>query len=247
MSLALNPPSPARGHDCPSTLGLEAFATGEVSPAIGNHLSDCASCALYVQTLRAHAAVFTQARPAELFIRQLQRRSQTSPRALVRPGWALATLALVALTTVVVTQRRFPAHDAAITFKGSFVGVHLQRGTETRPVEPNETLRAFDALRFTVRSDKPGFAAVLEKDAAGGVTVVAPFAGQKPQRVTPGSTVLDDSAVLDAATGEETFVAVFSEQPFDLSSMTESLREGGDGNLRCDGCRLQWLRFDKRP
>ena len=64
-------------------------------------------------------------------------------------------------------------------------------------------MRAGDAIRFVVRLDRAGYAAVFERDATGRIAVVAPFGATEPQAVPAGSTALADSAVLDATPGPE--------------------------------------------
>ena len=126
--------------------------------------------------------------------------------------------------------------------------MHVRRGDDVHTLREGEPLKPRDAVRFTLRSEQPGYAAVLEQDSTGAVTVVAPFGSPSPQAIAAGSTTLDDSAVLDGVLGKETFVAIFSEKPFALNAVVESVRGATQGGaISCDGCQVHWLRFDKVP
>lgn len=241
MSLSL-----IRGASCPAPAALDAFAAGEPWAPIATHLEQCTVCAQHVDRRRADSVAFVKARPFELFSRQLQRRGEERKKRAFR--WLLPVAAGLALAMAVIPQR-FPAADSQrVTFKGASVAVHVLRGHDVHTLREGEPLKPRDAVRFTLRSEQPGYAAVLERDSAGVVTVVAPFGSPSPQAIAAGSTTLDDSSVLDGVVGKETFVAIFSQQPFALNAVAESLRDATEGGaLACDGCQVQWLRFNKVP
>lgn len=245
MLRPLSPEPPARQGACPPAVDLEALASGEALSASQLHLASCPACRSYVEGLRARAADFLRARPKELFLRQLDRRAAPRKGSRLKLGFALAATTTLAVVAVLHFQVEDPL---PARFKGSWVSVHLKRGQEERLARPGELLRAEDALRFSVRSDRPGFAAVLERDGRGKVQMVAPFEAPSPQEVKAGSTTLEDAAILDDAPGPEAFVAVFAEKPFDLAALRRRLESASKGSkLECPQCRVEWLEFEKQP
>jgi hypothetical protein len=130
-------------------------------------------------------------------------------------------------------------------FKGSLVSTYVQRQGEAVPLHAGDALHPKDAVRFVVRAEQPGFAAVLERDPEGHVTVIAPFGAARPQPVSPGSTALADSAILDSTLGRDHFVAVFSSDPFTLAPLVEAL--AAERSIDCQGCQVEVLEFDKHP
>ncbi|MFL5321304.1 MAG: hypothetical protein ACJ790_16715 [Myxococcaceae bacterium] len=240
MSLALKPPPPLRGANCPPPVDLEALAAGEQNATVSKHVDGCETCTAYVASLKAESDAFVKSRPASLFLGQVEKRAEKSASRSWRPlGIAALFAAAAAIAMVVLPETPKPG----VTFRGT-VTVHVKRGTEEHAAAADETLHPEDALRFTLRSEKPGYAVVLERDASGSVTVVAPFNATSPQRIGEGSTDLQDSAILDDTMGEERFTAVFSEKAFDVAKVKEQLQSGVQ-DPDCDGCRSQKLSFQK--
>ncbi|MBL8941460.1 MAG: DUF4384 domain-containing protein [Archangium sp.] len=228
------PTLPARGDGCPPAVELERAATGEAVPEVVAHLPTCETCRSYVERLQVETQAFVNARPAERFVTQLQRRKPSR-----RPFVLLAVALAAAIALLVV----FPGRSSPVLFKGSLLSISLKRGDVVSPLREGDTLREGDALRFSVKTERPGNAVVLNRDGRGKVTVVAPFNATAAQVVKEGTTVLDDSAVLDAATGRETFVAVFSEKPFEVAPLVGQLEAGQ--RVTCSGCVVDVASFDK--
>ncbi|MBX7115603.1 MAG: DUF4384 domain-containing protein [Myxococcaceae bacterium] len=244
MSISLS--ATARGALCPSQATLDAVVAGESSVFTATHLEQCVVCAQYVNRLRAESAAFVTARPFALFTRQLQRRGAERKKQPLK-GWLPVAVSLLLAMAVMPALLPVVA-SPQVTFKGASVAVHVRRGEDVRTMREGEPLKPRDAVRFTLRSEKPGYAAVFERDSAGTVTVVAPFGSQSPQAIAAGSTTLDDSAVLDGVLGQETFVAIFSEKPFAVNAVADSLRGATEARaVACDGCQAHWLRFEKVP
>jgi hypothetical protein len=155
--------------------------------------------------------------------------------------FALAS-SLALLASVGVTQ--LVTRGSGVTLKGGLTSITLKRGEAISSVAPGSTLAPGDALRFSVRAPRDGYALVLEKDGTGKVTVVAPFGAKEPFAVPAGTIVLPDSAVLDAVRGQETFVTLFSERPFDVERAVAALQRGAPREA-CDGCQVEVSTFDK--
>lgn len=226
------PTLPARGDTCPPAIELERAATGEDVPSVVAHLPGCQTCRAYVEKLQAETQAFVKARPPERFVTQLRRPNR---RPVVFIGVALAA----ALALFVLIPREQPP----VLFKGSLLSISLKRGDVVTTLREGDSLREGDALRFSVKTDRPGNAVVLNRDGRGKVTVVAPFNATVAQVVKEGTTVLDDSAVLDATKGRETFVAVFSEKPFEVAPLVGQLEAGQP--VSCSGCVVDVASFDK--
>lgn len=249
MGPAVTPPLPQRGAQCPPAGALEAWSADEPDAAwVAPHLETCPRCAPYVSGLKAQREAFLKARPTDRFVDQLSRAGAERGRErshwwLLVPMGALA----VGLMTVVVRPPERP--ETGFTFKGARVSVYAQRGSAPpRVITPDEPLVAGDAVRFQILSDEPGFAAVLERDAVGEVSVIAPFGADRPQPVIAGTTTLDDSAILDDSVGRVSFVTIFAPAAFDLPRLAAALASHGEEGLAevpCDGCRIDVLRYEK--
>ncbi|MDP1916320.1 MAG: DUF4384 domain-containing protein [Myxococcales bacterium] len=235
------PSLPARSASCPPAVELERVSAGEDVPAVSAHVSTCEACRTYVERLTHESTAFVSARPAERFLSQLETRA-TTPAPKRSRGLLVVSLASVAALLLVLLLPRIPS-GPAVLFKGSLVSISLKRGDQVTALRDGDVLREGDALRFSVKSERAGHALVLNRDGQGKVTVVAPFNARAPQGVPEGTTVLDDSAVLDATRGKETFVTVFAPTPFDVASVVKQLEAGQP--VTCTGCVVEVSTFDK--
>ena len=246
MTLTLDPLPPPSHLP---RLALEEAAIAAPPHEIATHLSGCASCQTYVQSLRNNAAQFLRAHPSERFLSQLASRHRNRSRPWLAPVGILTAIAagafaLLALWPATSPGPRSPA-QRALQFKGSLVSTYVQRQGEAVPLRAGDALHPKDAVRFVVRAEQSGFAAVLERDPDGHVTVIAPFGAARPQPVSPGSTALADSAILDSTLGRDQFVAVFSPEAFTLAPLVEAL--SAERSIDCQGCQVEVLEFDKHP
>lgn len=219
---------------------LEQQAAGDALPQVTAHLPGCEACRGYVSSLQAASEAFLAARPADRFLGQLAARPTQRLRRLA-PLVGVALAAAAALVVVALLPSR--PNEAGVTFKGSRVRIALKRGEAVVDLREGDTLREGDALRFSVTTDAPGHAVVLNRDASGRVTVVAPFGATSPQAVPSGTTVLDDSAVLDATKGREVFVTVFSAAPFDVQAVVRQLE--AEAPVTCKACAVEVSSFEK--
>jgi hypothetical protein len=231
---------PTRSVSCPPAVDLERASAGDDVPTVSAHLLTCESCRTCVERLARESEAFVSARPAERFLAQLEGRKQAPARS---PRLVVATVVAVAVGLLVFLFPR-TATRPAIVFKGSLVSLSLKRGTQVMSVREGDVLREGDALRFSVKAPRKGYALVLNRDGQGKVTVVAPFNATAPQGVAEGTTVLDDSAVLDATKGKEVFVTVFAPVAFDVGSIMKQLEAGKP--VTCDGCVVEVSTFDKQ-
>jgi hypothetical protein len=230
--------APARASACPPRVQLEQASAGDWLPGVQGHVEGCTSCAAQVKSMQAMTAEFLAARPEERFVKQLDARAAQQPRRrspLLAFAGALGALVLAAG----VTQWLRPA---GVTMKGGLTHITLKRGEQISSLGASSKLAAGDALRFSVLAPHDGYAVVLERDSTGKVTVVAPFDAKEPKAVNQGTSVLPDSAVLDATPGAETFITVFSTRAFDLPAVVQSAQRI---DLQCDGCLVEVSTFDK--
>lgn len=232
------PTLPPRGPGCPPAIDLEREASGEDVPAVRAHLPTCEPCRGYVEKLRAESAAFQKARPPERFLSQLEARPRAArgPRTLFLVAAATAAL----LVLVLFPKTRDPA---PVLFKGSLSSITVKRGDSVTVLQAGDTLAEGDALRFSVKTERPGFALVLNRDGRGKVAVVAPFNATAAQAIPEGTTVLDDSAVLDATKGRETFVTVFAPRAFESAPLLKLLEARQP--VTCEGCVVEEASFEK--
>jgi hypothetical protein len=246
VSLTLDPLPPLQHLP---RLTLEEAAVAPPSAEVTTHLIGCASCRTYVETLRENAARFLRAHPTDRFLSQLAWRSRGPARSWLPAASLLATAAAGALALLLLLPDPSPAHPPAalqaVQLKGSLVSTFVQRQGQAISLRAGDALHPNDAVRFVVRAEQAGFAAVLERDPDGRVTVIAPFGATRPQPVAPGSTALPDSAILDSTVGKDHFVAVFSTEPFAIAPLMDALSTSQV--IACEGCRVETLEFDKSP
>ncbi|MCA2981394.1 MAG: hypothetical protein INH37_24235 [Myxococcaceae bacterium] len=233
-----------RGPDCPPRLELERVAAGEDVPTARAHVEGCAACGAAVAALRAEVDAFVRARPVDRFLAQVEAAGALPARPRRAPVVAMVAVCAAAVTALVAWP---PGPGPRVRVKGPrapFQVIHLKRAGVVRALAAGDALVAGDALRFSVSVDQPGFALGLDRDARGKVTAVAPFGAERPQAIDEGTTVLDDSAVIDDAPGPETFVTVFSPVPFEVAPLLRQLEVGGRPS--CERCVVEEASFGKR-
>jgi hypothetical protein len=233
MSRSQTPP--IRGADCPPRVSLEAFSAGE-EPQLGLHVEGCPHCGPFVAALRVDAAAFVRARPADLFLRQLDRRpSRPSPR------WWFALVAVAASAGVALWVR--PTTPEEPRFKGDAFHVFLKRGeAEPVPVKMDQAVRPGDQLRFSYQASIGGWLAVFELDGTEQVEV------RSATEVSPGARMLPGAIALDASAGPEWFVSVFSATPLDVEALRAQLRgqaRHARVTLQCGQCQVEAVRVVK--
>jgi hypothetical protein len=238
------PSLPARTAACPPAIDLEQLAVGVALPALEAHVKGCSQCLAYVAQVKQLSDDFVRARPAERFLGQLEAREQkAAPKRSSLAFVLVGAAGLAASVAVGVIALRTPG-GSGVTFKGGLWSIASKRGDSVKTLDRGATVTAGDALRFAVKTERPGHAVVLERDGLGKVTVVAPFNATAPQRLVAGTTVLEDSAVLDGTPGAETFVTIFSEHEFELAPLVKLLE--ANRPVTCDGCTVETSTFDKR-
>jgi len=241
MSLTLNPLPPSHLP----RLSLDEASVSPPPPEIASHLAACDGCRTYVDALRQNAAEFLRSHPSDRFLGQVSRAQNTPSPRWIPAISVLASMAVGGIVAFAVWRGDAAGVRPGLQFKGSLVSTYVQRQGEAVQLRAGEALHPKDAVRFVVRAEQPGFAAVLERDSQGRVTVIAPFGAESAQPVGTGSTPLPDSAILDSTLGTDRFVAVLSPEPLALGPLVQSLSAGR--SIDCTGCQVEILEFDKRP
>lgn len=205
-------------------LELGALSKDEAARAQA-HLAGCAQCARQQESLSADAAQFRQ------FVQprtQARVTARVAPRRFVLRWPALAASALAASLAVVVAVRLSgpgPA-DPYVAVRGEpVVRVIAARGSGQRVVEPGETLRAADRLRFEVDGAGAGYVLILSRDGEGAWSVYAPFGGAASAPLQSGTQRLPGAIELDATRGTEHLVAVFSDEALRADEVIAHLRD----------------------
>ncbi len=245
------PPSP-RGPQCPPAAVLEALSVGEPVPdATRQHAEACATCAGQLQALAREQQAFLQARPAERFLRQVERREAAPrPSRLSRLLPVLGGVLVPALALLLVFRG---SEDTGFREKGggTFRVAVSRAGSAPELLAADAPVREGDALRFSYEADTAGHLLVLELDGRGQASVFHPFGGGSSAPLAANQRdFLPGSVVLDAAPGPEWLLAVFSPRPLQAAPLLEQLRaQAGrpEPNLTCEGCRVTTLRLQKRP
>jgi hypothetical protein len=230
------------------------MSAGEVVPAaVRAHAGGCTDCSAQLAALRAEAEAFVRARPADRFLRQLERREAAPARpSLLRRLVPALAIGLPVLVAVVVGSRQ--AERPEVTLKGDGFRVAVARpGAAGAPdlASSDTVVHPGDALRFSYEADRDGHLLVLDLDGRGATSVLHPYGAAASAPVAAGQRdFLPGSVVLDDAPGPEFLVAVFSPRPLEAAPLLEALRRQAgrpEPALDCDGCQVTTLRLQKRP
>ena len=260
----------------PTRFTLALRSAGDLPPderdGVDAHLAECAACRAVASEIGSDRADYESRAEAErerlmAAIADAPREVGTTRRSRQRAlGFGVAAAALaaaagVALLVVGPQLREHLREEAAageapdVAFKGALaVRVVARRGDAQFAVRPDDALAAGDALRFVVTAPEPGWIAVLSVEATGRTSVFYPAdpagAGPWPMRLDgtdgTGQYELPGSIILDDALGSETYVVVFSREPFskDVAERAASALAAGRGGLP-DGIVGRALRVRK--
>ncbi len=245
-------PPPPRGPECPPSAVLDALSAGEAVPqATRSHVEGCAACGAQLAQLTAGRDAFLRARPADRFLRQLERRAEAPPAPAPWRRFLPVLAAVVPMLALLVLVPRALGPDEGIRTKGGEFRVVAARG-EAPPelLGPDSAVRPGDALRFAYESTEAGHLLVLELDGRGMASVFHPFNGTgsaplpaQQRDFLPGSVVLDD------APGPEWLFALVSPRPLEAAPLLAQLREQAgraEPKLACPDCRVSALRLQKK-
>ncbi len=173
-----------------------------------------------LEQLRADSAAFLTQHPPGRFAAQVsaKRKSRTWWGLWLIP--ALATAASLALYAGGTLESPWTAKG------GVALAVHVRKGDGSVKHSPGEPLAPGATLRFEVTAPKPGYVAVLSRDAAGKVTVYHPYGGAQAAPYDPKRRVLESTVELDNQPGREHLYALYSAEPFPLDWAVSALNSG---------------------
>jgi hypothetical protein len=257
---------------CVSDLRFDRWHAEELEPeesrAVEAHLRDCARCQQRNQELRVQAEAFLRAYPLPARIDlggRVVAPSGGKPPHLSRwaVAWLSGTLAFAtAVVWLVVLPKRdgtfskqvavqFPTAESsdekssATRLKGSArLGFFVKR--EGRVIRGHDgfTVHPGDRLRFSVTTLEPQHVAILSRDGKGVVSECFPGDGRSRKLAVSHDDLLDSSVELDDTLGNETIVAVFCDEPFEVAPLVAKL--GRDGTLEIGAnCSLDSLEIRK--
>ena len=231
---------------CPSTFTLDRHLIGELTPeasrAVEVHLAECAACQARWAELARFNADFAVPCPSFSSIRQ------------ARVGrWKKLALSGAVVSAVGALAAIFwptnPVEEVR-TKGGLRLGYHVSRAGAVWLAGPNEELLEHDSIQFIFTAPQPGFLAVFSVDGRGEVSRYYPGEGDRAAVYDPEQSRVSTSTVLDAALGEETFVAVFCNHSFQTKEVARNLEQvkTSPEQLRFQDCSVETLRAKKvRP
>ena len=128
--------------------------------------------------------------------------------------WGLAVIVGRANTAPPVVAP-YVGKRGASRANASGLGVSLRRDGEVQPLAPGTSVRAGDALHFTVRAEAPRYLIVRMRDGAADATTIFPAGATQAALVQPGEA-LPAAPALAAGAGKVVVTAVFADHPFSL-------------------------------
>jgi hypothetical protein len=208
---------------------LEKYAAGalagEAKAELERTLAESEPDRQRLAELEADSRAFLAAHPPGPLVAKYEARLEAA-----RPWWrrpmasvAPALAAVGALVLVVVLLPRGGGPEL-IAKGGLAFSVHVKRGESSVRVESTDVVHPGDAIRFEVRTDRPGYVAVLGFDSRRVVTIYYPYAGSAAMPLNNQEPLLPTAIELDQELGRETLYALFSERPFQLDWAVEALR-----------------------
>ncbi len=141
--------------------------------------------------------------------------------------WAVPLLAAAGALLIMLqidNGSNSPLEEAGLRAKGDpIIQIFAKRGQKQFLVKEGQNLRQNDVLKFVVQP--VDFQHVLVFGLSGtDVETWAPFNGKESLSIA-GKSEITDTVILDDATGSETVVAVFSEQPLKAADWTKQVTE----------------------
>jgi hypothetical protein len=252
----------------PSHFDLVRYALSELpeeqAQAIPAFLQQNDAARARLEELRENAAVY-EANGSSHLDALMARIGAQSPAPKARPKkkarfqlWGvlvpLAVAAAIAALVFSLPQSgdRPPSgvtQPSAVPYKGVVaLRIVAKRGERQFVVRDGMALQQGDALRFVISTDRLGYVTVLSFDGRGQLSAFYPE-GNPADDPAPlaldsaGQHVLPGSVILDDALGEETFVVVFSETPFDRALVHRQLH----ARLKDGERKVQSIRLDFEP
>jgi hypothetical protein len=198
---------------------LEEILGEGPDPAARAHLAGCERCAARLAALDEARANHARAYPAAPFARKVMARAARrrwgwrSPRTFaIGAGLAAACVALI----LVLRPTPEPGGEG-IRLKGGapLLQVYVQRGGAPRLLSDGDRVSAGERLAFACVLPAPRYVVLWGRDRSGEMTRWYPSPLDPPALLPAGRAQLPVGVELDAAPGEERFIAVLSSQPLD--------------------------------
>ena len=262
-----------RSERCLSDLALDRWLAGELTPAEGRlaeeHVSSCEGCRSQRAELIAGRQGFLHAAPPFAALergRALVAGTSRRPAAPVArrlppsfpakwgagrwlAGAALAAAAVVALAIGQPWRASEPPSGATRT-KGSIasLGWVVRRGDHVFAGGPAETLRAGDAVRFTLNARESVYVAIFGFDGVTEPRVYFPEAERLAKVEAGRERVLAMAIELDATPQDESGYAVYCRSAEPVASVRAALARSADEPRLPPGCSGEpWFLRKERP
>jgi hypothetical protein len=237
-------------------LSLDALRAGDLDPehaeGAARHLHECGQCSARRVALDTDAARYLErpdfaeplARARALHAQRTRKRRSTWITWITCITGATSAAAILALsllgthTTQPKTERR--------KGRGS-IGFYVARDGQVFRGQPGEHVRPGDRLRFTYRSDREGYLAILSLDAQGVASVFYPAPGSQRALVPTGAEIeLPVAVELDATLGPEQVFVLECSAPPAVDALKQALAQHRE--IRApDGCAVQRILLHKEP
>ena len=228
-----------RSADCPSDLRLDQWLAGELAQveraALEAHAAGCEPCRRRRSLLLDAQRSFASTAPVFATLSQRPPHWRKSWR-IVAPALAAAAALLLALGRPWQHWLQQDGHGTRA--KGSVAQLRwvVRRGQRVVAGRPDQSLRAGDALRFSVSAREPVYAAVLGRDAAGHVNVYYPEAAELARVDAGNDQPLPLAIELDATPGDEQLHSVFCRGPASLAQVKAAIERAPDAPALPAGC-----------
>lgn len=201
-------------------LELERSLAGDLPPdrarALEREATDADRARL--DELRAEHQAYLGAIDVDAEVRRIEQRAariKPEPR-VAWWRWMVGggILVAAAAAALVFVRPGKPAPDDR-EIKGGDISLIIH--TPSRQLASGDTVAPGERIRFEINAGRPGHVAIVGVDASGAQTVYVPYGGTAAASFDPGARVLPGAIQLDAAPGDETFYALYSEQPFAIT------------------------------
>lgn len=231
----------ARGHLSSETIDLLMLSGLEASAANAakSHLDSCETCRTRWRELNEDKEKFQQfvfPRTLEKVASRVMAPSLFDRIRIIGPWKVFGPLAGAAAAAGLAIGVFNAAGPGTQTEDEVYVGIKGGKSADVtlevvaqRPsqgqfaVKPGSVLRPGDKLRFVVNPGSAKYVLIGSLDGSGAFTVYHPFGGDKSAAIERGSHELPGAVELDAVTGAEKVVAVFSSVPVEAKALQQAV------------------------
>jgi hypothetical protein len=223
---------------CCSDLLLDRYLVGELADderlSLATHLEGSPRCQSRLEVLRDDRALFQQ-QPSTMPYALPSAAAEDVPPTMLPSRWRRMMVAVPVLAAAAAVVVSINTVDTGTRTKGSgapSLAVHVQRGGQVHQAAAG--LQAGDTIQFTVRTSRPGYAAVVSVDPNQQASAYAPPRGAM-MAIAAGEQQLPFATQLDDSVGVEQLHLFVCDEAHDVSDLVAKTQAN---DVAMSGCSV---------